>query len=94
METEKSTTLFRIPGCTQMLWGHSSDVSSVAFHPSGLTFATCSEDKTVTSDQDISSMSFDTAIITFGYSFHKSYAGSFLPFTEGLFSYIQFFIEL
>ena len=37
----------RIPGCTQMLWGHTSDVSSVAFHPSGLSFATCSEDKTV-----------------------------------------------
>ena len=41
-----------------MLWGHSSDVSSVAFHPSGLTFATCSEDKTVTSNQDMAGLFF------------------------------------
>ena len=37
----------RKPGCTQTLWGHSADVNSVSFHPSGNMFASCSEDKTV-----------------------------------------------
>ena len=69
-----------------MLWGHSSDVSSVAFHPSGLTFATCSEDKTVTSDQDISIMPFDIATYNYFWIF-TSFAGFFLPIAEGLFSY-------
>ena len=37
----------RKPGCIQTSWGHSADVNSVSVHPSGLTFVTCSEDKTV-----------------------------------------------
>ena len=37
----------RKPGCVQTFWGHQADVNSVSVHPSGLTFVTCSEDKTV-----------------------------------------------
>ena len=37
----------RKPGCVQTFWGHAADVNSVSVHPSGLTFVTCSEDKTV-----------------------------------------------
>ena len=37
----------RKPGCVQTFWGHEADVNSVSVHPSGLTFVSCSEDKTV-----------------------------------------------
>ena len=37
----------RVPGCVQTFWGHGADVNSVSVHPSGVTFVTCSEDKTV-----------------------------------------------
>ena len=32
--------------CTQIFWGHNADVNSVNFHPNGMNFVTCSEDKT------------------------------------------------
>ena len=37
----------RVPGCVQTFWGHGADVNSVTVHPSGLSFLTCSEDRTV-----------------------------------------------
>ena len=37
----------RTPGCVQTFWGHNADVNSVSVHPSGVSFVTCSEDKTV-----------------------------------------------
>lgn len=37
----------RVPECVQTFWGHQADVNSVTVHPSGLSFVTCSEDKTV-----------------------------------------------
>ena len=36
-----------MPGCVQTFWGHQADVNSVTVHPSGLSFLTCSEDRTV-----------------------------------------------
>ena len=36
-----------MPGCVQTFWGHNADVNSVTVHPSGLSFVTCSEDRTV-----------------------------------------------
>ena len=38
----------RSPGCVQTFWGHKADVNSVSVHPSGVSFLSCSEDKTVT----------------------------------------------
>ena len=43
----------RAPGCVQTFWGHNMDVNSVSVHPSGVSFVTCSEDKTV-SEAEIS----------------------------------------
>ena len=48
----------RTDKCQQTFWGHTADVNSVSFHPSGQNFVTCSEDKTsrlwdLRSDQEI-----------------------------------------
>ena len=43
----------RTPGCVQTFWGHKADVNSVSVHPSGVSFVTCSEDKTVSQHQII-----------------------------------------
>ena len=67
MAKHNKIPISRIPGCTQMLFGHSSDVSSVAFHPSGLTFATCSEDKTVKLNHDMAGSSLKQMMLTLKY---------------------------
>ena len=36
----------RTDQCQQTFWGHEADVTSLAFHPCGNNFVTCSEDKT------------------------------------------------